>query len=83
MEILLLAVMGITNLFCFIIGARVGQKVVKGEPVEVPTVNPMKAIREREARKEADRKQAQLEVMLNNIECYDGTGYGQTDVPGR
>ena len=83
MEVLLLAVMGITNLFCFIIGARVGQRVTKGEPVEVPNVNPVKAIREAQARKEADRQQETLDVMLSNIECYDGTGYGQKDVPGR
>ena len=45
MEVLLLAVMGITNILCFVIGARVGQKVTKGEPVELPTVNPMKAVK--------------------------------------
>lgn len=83
MEALLLAVMGITNLFCFIIGARVGQRVTRGDPVEVPTVNPMKAVREAQARKEYDKQQEQLNVMLQNVDNYDGTGHGQKDVPGR
>ena len=83
MEALLLAVMGITNLICFIIGARVGQKVSKGEPVEVPTINPVKIIQEKESRKEAKRQQEELDILLHNIDCYDGTGYGQKDIPGR
>lgn len=82
MEVLLLAVMGLGNIFCFLIGARVGQKVVKGETVEVPSVNPMKAIRERESRKEADRQQERLDIMMGNIDCYNGTAFGQKDVPG-
>jgi hypothetical protein len=83
MEVLLLAVMGITNLCCFMIGAKVGQKVTKGEPVELPTINPVKIIQEKESRKEAQRQQTELDVLLHNIDCYDGTGYGQKDVPGR
>ena len=36
MEVLLLAVMGAVNIFCFLIGARVGQQTAKGEKVELP-----------------------------------------------
>ena len=54
MEVLLLLVMGITNVACFAIGAKVGQKVVKGETIELPTVNPMEAARRREAKKEEE-----------------------------
>lgn len=81
MEVLLLAVMGITNILCFMIGAKVGQKVSKGEPVELPSVNPLKAYREHEARKEADREQDRYNTILRNIEGYDGTSTGQREVP--
>ena len=81
MEVLLLAVMGITNLLCFVIGAKVGQKVTKGEPVELPSINPMKAYREHEARKESQREQDRINTILRNIEGYDGTSTGQMDVP--
>lgn len=83
MEVLLLAVMGAVNIFCFLIGAKVGQTVVKGEKVEVPSVNPMKIAREHEARREAQREQDRLSAILRNIENYDGTGRGQEDIPGR
>lgn len=83
MEVLLLAVMGAVNIFCFLIGAKVGQTVTRGEKVEVPSVNPLKMAREREARREAQREQDRMSAILRNIENYDGTGRGQEDVPGR
>lgn len=83
MEALLLLVMGATNILCFIVGARVGQKVTKGEEVELPSVNPMEAIREHKEKKEAQREQDRMDTILRNIEGYDGTSYGQEDVPGR
>ena len=81
MEVLLMAVMGLTNILCFVIGAKVGQKVSKGESVELPSVNPLKAYRENESRKEADRQQDRMNTILRNIEGYDGTSTGQMDVP--
>ena len=80
MEILLLAVMGAVNIACFIIGARVGQKVVKGEDIKLPTINPMEAYREREAKREARAEQDKLEAIMRNIEKYDGTPQGQEEV---
>lgn len=80
MEALLLAVMGLTNIACFIIGAKVGQRVSRGEDIDVPTINPMKAYREHEARKEAKEEQDRLETIMRNIERYDGTSSGQEDV---
>ena len=58
-----------------------GQKVTKGEPVELPSINPMKAYREHEARKESQREQDRMNTILRNIEGYDGTSTGQMDVP--
>lgn len=83
MEILLMAVMAAANIACFIIGAKVGQTVQKGESIKVPSVNPMEAVREHKARKETQQKQDRMETILQNIESYDGTPIGQRDVPGR
>lgn len=80
MEVLLLLVMGITNIACFMLGARVGQKVVKGEEIQMPTINPMELYRQHEAKREAQREQDRLETILRNIDNYDGTPYGQEEV---
>ncbi len=81
MEVLLLAVMALSNIFCFMIGAKVGQSVVKGEEVKLPSVNPLKVYREHESRKEAEREMGKLDTILHNIENYDGTPNNQKDVP--
>lgn len=79
--LLLMLAVGALNIVCFFIGAKVGQTVAKGEKIETPSVNPIKAIREHENRKEAERKQAREETILRNIENYNGTSQGQEDVP--
>lgn len=79
-EALLLALTGFLNISCFIIGAKVGQTVSKGEKVEMPNLNPLKAVRESQARKEAEIKQDKLNTVLRNIDRYDGTSKGQEDV---
>ena len=78
--ILIIMTVGILNVGCFFIGAKVGQKVVKGEPIEIPSLNPLKAYREAQDRKEAEREADKLGTILQNIEAYDGTGAGQKDV---
>ena len=80
MEALLMAVMAASNILCFLIGAKVGQKVVKGEEVELPKVNPMEAYREHQERKEAERVKDKVETILRNIDNYDGTPNGQEEV---
>lgn len=81
MEALLLLVMGITNILCFLIGAKVGQTVSKGETIEVP--NPVKAAREHKEKQELKFEQDVLDTILRNIDNYDGTGSNQEDVPRR
>ena len=83
MEALLLAVMGLTNIACFIIGAKVGQTVSKGEEVKLPTVNPVEVYRKHEAKKEAQMEQERIDTIMRNIEGYDGTSRGQEDIPRR
>ena len=83
MEALLLMVMGLTNIACFMIGAKVGQQASRGEKIETPTVNPMEAYRQHKAKQEAQMEQDRRDTILHNIEVYDGTAFRQEDVPGR
>ena len=79
--ILLIAVVGTLNVVCFLFGAKVGQTVAKGEKIELPSVNPLEAIREHNARKAAEKEQESIDVIMRNIERYDGTPQGQEEVP--
>ena len=79
--ILSIAIVGTLNIVCFFIGAKVGQTVAKGEKIETPTLNPMKAIREHQDKKESEREQDRINTILQNIDSYDGTPHGQKDVP--
>lgn len=79
--ILLVAITGVSNILCFLIGAKTGQAVSKGEEIKMPTVSPMKLYREHKEHEEAEREQKRLDIILHNIECYDGTDAGQKDIP--
>lgn len=79
--IFIILTVGALNVACFFIGAKVGQTVAKGERIEAPSVNPFKAYREREARKEAEAERDKVEAIMRNIDSYDGTGAHQEDVP--
>ena len=80
MEILLIAITGVINVLCFIIGAKVGQSVSKGREVEMPNLNPLKAMRESQVKKAISAEQERKQKILDNIERYDGTSRGQQDV---
>ena len=82
MEVLLILVAGAVNVLCFFIGAKVGQTVAKGETIKTPEVNPIKAYKEHKVQEEAEKEAKRLEVIMQNIEAYDGTGKGQASVPG-
>lgn len=81
MEVLLLATMGAVNILCFFIGAKVGQTVVKGEKVEMPSINPLTLYREHQDKRAADKEQDKIEAVMRNIEAYDGTSFGQKEIP--
>lgn len=81
MEILLVLTVGTLCIACFFVGAKVGQQASKGEPIETPVINPIKAIREHQERKAAEEEQSKIDTIMRNIEIYDGTERGQEDVP--
>lgn len=66
--------------FCFYVGAKVGMRVTKDEPIELPSINPMKAYRDKKDREEAKAEQEKLDKILRNVERYNGTSEGQEDV---
>lgn len=72
---------GAMNILCFMIGAKVGQRVSKDEPIELPSLDPLKAAREHREQREQRREQDKYDAILRNIENYDGTDRGQEDIP--
>lgn len=79
MEIALVLVTGALCMACFFIGVRTGQKVSRGEEVKLPNLGDIK--REHDAKKEEDKERDRLNTILENLDNYDGTGYGQKDIP--
>lgn len=79
--IAIIAIVGTLNIACFFIGAKVGQKVAKGETIETPNLNPIKAFEERREKKEAQAEQDRIDIIMQNIETYNGTSSGQREVP--
>ena len=82
MEVLLVLVVGMTNMACFFLGAKVGQTVSKGETLQAPEIKgPMELYREHREKKEEEAEMERMEKILQNIEIFDGTDIGQQDIP--
>lgn len=83
MEVFAILAFGAVNIACFLLGAKVGQRVQKGEEIQLPRLDPVAAIREHRAEKEQDGQREKYAAILQNIESYDGTGKGQQEIPKR
>lgn len=70
LTVLLTLSIGLVNVLCFFIGARLAQKVVKDEPIVVP--NPVKKAKEYKQSKEEEKRQKEIEDMMKAIDNYDG-----------
>lgn len=81
MDILLVLAVSAANIACFLLGAKVAQATAKGEEIKLPSVNPLKLVQEAKERAAVKDEQDKVATILRNIESYDGTGYGQEDVP--
>lgn len=85
--ILVILVSGTTNILCFFIGAKLSQKIENKESIKYEDIKPDITLdpRKRHLRKEEEEKQRKelekLEIIMQNIENYDGTDYKQEDVP--
>lgn len=85
MDALAIAVMGLAMIASFVTGAKVGQAVQKGKDIELefPTASPIETIKTHWAKKDAQKEQDRLKAIMENIESYDGTSFGQRDIPRR
>ena len=81
MDVLLILTVGVLCIVCFVIGAKVGQKVANGEDITLPNLDPMEAVRAKQDKKQAQMAQDRIDTIMHNVERYDGTGRGQEDVP--
>lgn len=81
MEILTILTTGALCIVSFIMGAKTVQNVKKDKDIELPNINPLKAIRERQEQREQKKEQDKLETIMRNIEAYDGTSNRQEDIP--
>lgn len=69
------------NTISFFIGAKVGQKVVRGETLETPLKSPLQVATEVADTFEQRKIQERDKIIADNIDSYDGTGIGQKDIP--
>lgn len=81
MEAIILLIVSMSNIICFFLGAKIGQKVVKNESIKIIDKSPIEAIREKQENKELKRQQEIDDVIKHNIDVYDGTPLGQRDIP--
>lgn len=81
--VIIIIAVGAVCIASFFVGAFVGNKVSKEEPIELPKVDPMKGIRRKNERVEAKAKQAEIDAILRNVDRYNGTAEGQEDIPRR
>ena len=80
MEFWELVIIVVLNILSFTIGARIGQKIVKGQEVKV-IPSPIQVINELKEEKVQAKEQERNKVIAENIDNYDGTSIGQKDVP--
>ena len=70
------------NLLSFVIGAKIGLNVSRKKDI---TLNPVKmvsdSIETHKEKKVANLEERKLKTMLENIDNYDGTGFGQKNIP--
>lgn len=74
-----LIVLSISNILCFLIGAIVGQKVMKDRPI---IKNPIESIKEHKIEKIQNEQDEYFKTLAENIDNYDGTSLGQKKLGG-
>ena len=77
-QVLLVAVICLSNVACLIAGAKIGQKAYRGEEIKLP--NPVEKAQSFKESQEYRKEQEALDTMLHNINVYDGTSLGQKDI---
>ena len=68
----------LSNIICLIAGAYIGQKLRSGEALRIP-LPAAKEPKDGEGA-ELEKEREALEIMLSNIDAYDGTDIGQREI---
>ncbi len=79
--IALCTIFGVFILLSYTLGLKNGQKLSKSESITLPELNPVKIIQSEIETHEEKKKQDQFDIMMSNIDNYDGTGIGQQSIP--
>lgn len=79
-NIIMILCLGALNIVCFFIGAKIGQKVVKGEEIKAPEITIPTPIQDYRKKKQAEAEQNKMDTIMQNVDNYDGTGNGQKEV---
>ena len=79
--ILFCCIFGLFILASYTLGLRNGQKLAKREEITMPDINPVNVINKQIEIKEQKKEQDLFDIMMSNIDNYDGTGIGQKDIP--
>lgn len=80
----LLSVIALVSFFIvcsFVLGAMIGQKVVRGQDIELPRIEPLKTVQEWNKAKEIKKEEERTKIIAENIDSYNGTPYGQQEIP--
>lgn len=82
--ILLIITIGLNNALMFVLGAKVGQKVVRQETIEINPIKAVnKAIEEHKEIKAKEEEDEYYKALYQNIDNYTGDSIGQVDIPRR
>lgn len=81
--VIICLIFGIFIITSFVLGLHYGSKIKNNEKIEVPTINPIKIVKnnmeERKYEKRRDKEELIDEINSFNIDNYNGTGLGQRD----
>lgn len=77
-QLLMVVFICLSNVACLIVGTKVGQKAYRGEEIKLP--NPVEKVQSFKDSQEYKKEQENLDIMLHNIDVYDGTSLGQKDM---
>ncbi len=79
MEVLMMVVIAVSNIACFITGAKIGQKTERGESIQI-VPGPLTAPKHSRESKEDRLERERMEKILKNIDAYDGSEAYQQDI---
>lgn len=81
-EITIISLVSIILIFvAFIVGLHYGSKVKNNEPINLPVKAIKEHIEDSKASKRQEQERLVEETLLHNIDVYDGTSFGQQDIP--